>query len=84
MKYDHAVKYKGVYYPTGAEVPVEVSKTPEELEAERLESEKLAQIKAVKAMNRGELDAYAPTIGVEIDPKDTAATLKEKILAIIG
>lgn len=23
MKFDHAVKYKGVFYPTGADVPVE-------------------------------------------------------------
>lgn len=23
MKFDHAVKYKGVYYSTGADVPVE-------------------------------------------------------------
>ena len=26
MKYDHAVKYKGVFYPTGANVPVEADK----------------------------------------------------------
>jgi hypothetical protein len=26
MKFDHAVKYKGVFYSTGAEVPVEAEK----------------------------------------------------------
>jgi hypothetical protein len=30
MKYDHMVKYKGVYYPTGANVPVEEIKPKEE------------------------------------------------------
>ena len=30
MKYDHAVKYNGVIYPTGADVPV-VEETQEEV-----------------------------------------------------
>jgi hypothetical protein len=81
MKYDHTVKYKGIYYSAGIEVPVEVEKTPEEIEIEKAEAEKLAQIKAVKAMKREELDAYAPTIGITVEENDTVITLKEKIIA---
>jgi hypothetical protein len=91
MKYDHAVKYKGVYYSTGAEVPVEAEKTPEEIEAERLEAEKLAaqaekeaKIKAVKAMHREELDKYAPTVGITVEETDNVNTLKAKIIAKIS
>lgn len=89
MKYNHTVKYKGVYYPTGADVPVEVIKTAEEIEAEKLEAEKLeaekeAKIKAVKEMKREELDAYAPTVGVVVEENDTVITLKEKIIAVFN
>lgn len=84
MKYDHAVKYKGIYYSTGEDVPVEVEKTPEELEVEKAETEKAAQINAVKAMKREELDAYAPTVGVIIEATDNVNTLKTKIIAKIS
>lgn len=30
MKYDHTVKYKGVFYPTGTDVPVEDEIKPKE------------------------------------------------------
>lgn len=40
MKFDHAVKYKGVYYPTGAEVPVEEKpKDTEEVKADEVKEE---------------------------------------------
>lgn len=91
MKFDHAVKYKGVYYSTGAEVPVEVEKTPEEIESEKLEAEKAtaqaekeAKIKAVKAMHRAELDTYAPTVGITVEAADNVETLKAKIIAKIS
>lgn len=35
MKYNHAVKYNGVIYPTGAEVPVEDANTKANEDAEK-------------------------------------------------
>jgi len=95
MKYDHAVMYEGNFYPTGAEVPVEVEKTLEELEADikakeeadKLEADKLveneSQVKVVKSMHRDELNAFAPTVGVVVEDKDNVETLKAKIIATI-
>ena len=37
MKYDHAVKYKGVIYPTGADVPVEETPVIENIEVNPVE-----------------------------------------------
>ena len=97
MKYDHIVKHNGVYYPTGADVPVEIEKTQveidaelkakeeaEKLETERLESEKAEKIKSVKDMKRAELDAYAIENAIAIEDTDTVETLRIKIISEIN
>ena len=92
MKYDHIVKYNGLFYSTGADVPVELVKTQDEIDAElkakeeadKLESEKAEKIKSVKAMKREALDAYAIENAIAIDDSDTVDTLKAKIISEIN
>lgn len=85
MKYDHAVKFNGIYYPAGAEVPVEADNELKELEdAAKPAVEKEELIKKIKAMKRVELDEYAPTVGVSVEDDDTVETLKAKIIEVIN
>ena len=52
MKYDHAVKYKGLFYPTGAEVPLTAEEETQEtirlsdVEKERAEFIEMANSKS--------------------------------------
>lgn len=52
MKYDHAIKYNGVIYPTGAEVPVEekkeVNTQEEDHQVEKTESSEGEKVKEPK------------------------------------
>lgn len=74
MKYPHAVKHNGVWYPAGAEVPVGKPVVAE--------PEKKAEITKtdIQRMSRAEVIKLAEANGIVVSDEQTARELKDELI----
>lgn len=79
MKFPHVVKYNGVRYPAGAEVPVG-SSSPEVKEEKRVEVSR----SHVQTMKKADLVSLAIANGIEDAEEKTAADLKGQLIKKLG
>jgi len=78
MKYNHVVKYKGVWYPAGADVPNETA--PVEVR----EPAPVVTRTEIQQMRKAELLALAEKEGIPTDEDTTVAWLKTTLLKHFG
>lgn len=98
MKYDHLIKYNGVYYQAGEDVPCNPPILVDENDVPKgtgtIDAETVAEVREeagkhftrteISRMPVDELKAYAPKIGIEVTEESTGAKLKEQIIAQLG
>lgn len=89
MKFSHLVKYNGVYYPAGTDVPVGnnntvVAETKEEIVEPIVEKQPQYTKTEINRMPVDELRKLAMSTGVEGADKWTGAELKEYLIALMG
>lgn len=88
MRYPHIVKYKGVWYPAGAEVPVgqpepEIVEVPEEPE-EEVEEKPAYSRRAIQQLRKAEALELAEKLGIPTNEETTGGQLKTALLEYYG
>lgn len=80
MKFPHVVKYNGVRYPAGAEVPVGSSSPEVKEEKQRVEVSR----SHVQTMKKADLVSLAIANGIDDAEEKTAADLKAQLIKKLG
>lgn len=86
MKFDHLVKHNGIYYPAGADVPIEETKKSEGVKAPApLVSGKVEKAEAIAEPKTGnkytEEDLNVPYFSLKAMAKKEGLTIPEKAKA---
>ena len=82
MVFGYAVKYNGVIYPTGADVPVGEYKKKEKPQTD---GEKSSYSKTeISRMSTENLKTVAAELGIEVTEESTGKSLKEEIIEKLG
>lgn len=82
MKYDHVVKYNGVYYAAGDDVPEEGT-APPTLNGFAVEERKYTKTD-INKMTTAELQSLAAENGVEGAYDKTGGELKKALIELMG
>lgn len=83
MKYDHAVKYDGTFYPAGSDVPVE-TKDFEIKQDTNVKNEESYTKTDIKKMPIAELKDLAISIGITDAENKTDSELKKSLIEFYG
>lgn len=80
MKFPHVVKYNGVRYPAGTDVPIEVETAPVVPQAETVEIPKPPTNKEVMQMRKADLIELAERNGIKNADTYSAAKLRVRLI----
>lgn len=85
MVYPYIVKHNGVYYPAGADVPVDSAEEKSEESEDDEESDPQGYTRtSIQQMRKSELLDLAASVGIETDENTTGSQLKEALLEHFG
>lgn len=78
MIYDHRIKYKGVWYKAGVEVPHRTNAEIDSIETKSTQSD--INEKVINRMSLAQLRQVCEENGIEYVEEDTKSVLKAKII----
>lgn len=85
MKYPYEVKYNGVWYAAGADVPDGDKATEKVVEQKEVEEDKFSVTKTdIARMSRSDVVKLAEENGIEVSDEITSRELKEEIIKKLG